>query len=92
MELKFMDHIHQILALQEAESVIDNIRSDAQVFPDQLAQVQKEYDQKKRVFDEAQTRVAALEAESADFKHTLTLEQQRLEKSRKKMKELTQGL
>lgn len=84
-----MDHIKNILALQEAETIIDSIRSDAQIYPDRLAEVQKEYDEKKRVYDEAQTRKSALEAERADLQHTLELEQQRLEKSKKKMKDLT---
>jgi|GEM_PF-3842366 len=84
-----MNHIENILALQEAELVIDSIRSEAQVFPDRLEGVQKEFDEKKRLFDEAETRLKALQAENADLKHTLDLEQQRLEKSRKKMRELT---
>ena len=84
-----IDQIKQILALQEAEEVIDHIRSDAQVYPDRLDEVQKAYDEKKRISDEAKTRLAALEAEHADLKHTLSLEEQRLEKSKKKMKDLT---
>jgi predicted nucleic acid-binding Zn-ribbon protein len=81
--------IENILALQTIEEEIDIIRTDAQVFPDQLEKAQKDFDAKETKLNEMQTRIAALTAEHADLEKTLELEEQRLHKSRKKLKEIT---
>ncbi len=80
--------IEAILKLQKLNSEIDHLRSDAQVHPDRLMDAQKSYDTKKRKFDESKTRIQALKAELGDFQNTLSLEEQRLTKSRKKINEL----
>jgi len=83
--------IEAILKLQQLNIEIDHIRSDAQVFPDKLSEVQKAYDSKKKKYDDAKNRLAATKAELADFQNTLALEEQRLGKSRKKLNELNKS-
>lgn len=80
--------IEQILKLQKLNIEIDHIRSDAQVFPDKLAEVQKKYDTKKKKYDTEKNKLNAAKAELGDFQTTLSLEEQRLVKSRKKLNEL----
>ncbi|MEZ4704789.1 MAG: C4-type zinc ribbon domain-containing protein [Bdellovibrionota bacterium] len=84
-------NIESILKLQQLDQEIDLIKSDAQVFPDRLKEVQDEYDQKKLRFDEISTRIKALEAEKADLTDTLSLEEQRLAKSKKKLNEISKS-
>lgn len=83
--------IEEILKLQKLNLEIDGIRSDAQVFPDQLSTVQKIFDTKKRKYDESKTRIQALRTELSDLQNTLSLEEQRLTKSRKKVNEITKS-
>jgi predicted nucleic acid-binding Zn-ribbon protein len=80
--------IEQMLKLQQLNMEIDHIRSDAQVFPDKLSEVQKIYDTKKKKFDDSKNKLQAVKAELGDFQNTLSLEEQRLIKSRKKLNEL----
>lgn len=81
--------VEQLLRLQMLNAEIDVIRSDAQVFPDKLAEVQKVFDSKKKKYDDAKNRQLAMKAETADMQEKLSLEEQRLIKSRKKLNELT---
>lgn len=83
--------IEEILKLQKLNSEIDLLRSDAQVFPDRLSEVQKIFDTKKRKYEEGKTRILALKAELGDFQNTLSLEEQRLTKSRKKVNDLSKS-
>lgn len=83
--------IEAILKLQKLNSEIDHLRTDAQVFPDRLTDVQKDFDLKKRKYDESKTRILALKAELGDFQNTLSLEEQRLTKSRKKINDLSKS-
>lgn len=83
--------IQALLKLQKLNVEIDHIRSDAQVFPDRLSEVQKTYDTKKKKFDDSKNRLAATKAELADFQNTLSLEEQRLGKSKKKLNELSKS-
>lgn len=83
--------IEALLKLQKLNVEIDHIRSDAQVFPDRLSEVQKTYDTKKKKFDDSKNRLAATKAELADFQNTLSLEEQRLGKSKKKLNELSKS-
>lgn len=80
--------IEQMLKLQQLNMEIDHIRSDAQVFPDKLSEVQKIYDTKKKKYDDSKNKLQAVKAELGDFQNTLALEEQRLIKSRKKLNEL----
>jgi predicted nucleic acid-binding Zn-ribbon protein len=80
--------IEQMLKLQKLNIEIDHIRSDAQVFPDRLAEVQKKYDTKKKKYDSETNKLNAAKAELGDLQNTLSLEEQRLVKSRKKLNEL----
>lgn len=80
--------VEQILKLQQLNIEIDRIRSDAQVFPDKLSEAQKKFDSKKKKYDSEKNKLAAAKAELGDMQNTLSLEEQRLIKSRKKLNEL----
>ncbi|MCB0326323.1 MAG: hypothetical protein KDD52_01775 [Bdellovibrionales bacterium] len=84
-------NIENILKLQQLEQEIDLIKSDAQVFPDRLKEVSEEHQQKKLLFDEISTRIKAIQAEKADLEDTLSLEEQRLTKSKKKLNDITKS-
>lgn len=80
--------IEALLKLQTLNVEIDHIKAQAQVFPDRLNEVQKNYDLRKKKYEDIKNRLTATKAELADFQNTLALEDQRLMKSRKKLNEL----
>ncbi len=83
-----MNAIEKLLHLQQLDREIDDIRAQAQVFPDRLTQARQEEEQARKNLESSHAQLETLEKEHKDANQTLELENQRLKKSLVRLKQL----
>src|SRR5580765_2265908 len=80
--------VEKLLELQKIELEIDFIRSDAQVFPDRVAQARNAEKLAREAFEASKTKIEQSQKEVRDQEAIYEQETERLKKSQAKLKQL----
>jgi predicted nucleic acid-binding Zn-ribbon protein len=83
-----MNAIEKLLHLQRLDREIDDIRVEAQIFPDRLNKARQAEEQARKSVETSRTQMENIEKSRQEAATTLDLENQRLKKSAVKLKQL----